>query len=281
MPLVKARIRAGYSPEPDQAFLFYAIACDKIRTDGIKFLRVMEEAEALNRRSLKAELEVSMLSTLAFFRVAKRYAIVPCGLRADFNEGMTLAAREPVYPKDLRGKKIAFPGLGSTAYALLKLFLNDFKAVPMSDKAILGAVRSGEVDAGVLTGRAEIEYETAGLKKIASLGEWFHERTGLPVPTDVLAIRKNLGRDIMRKVTKLLRNSIEYGLSRHAEAVDYASVCWEGFSKEALEHFLSRQVSADDLEISRKTKEGLWALQKAVAGAGLVHNPSAIEFVEM
>src|SRR6185436_8608407 len=129
MPLIKAKIRVGHSPDPDDAFMFYAIAHDKIKTDGITFSHVIEDIESLNRRSFKSELEVTAISAYTFFRVADKYALMPCGASIGDNYGPILIAKKSVYPKDLKGKKIAVPGLNTTAYLLLKLFLPDFEEV--------------------------------------------------------------------------------------------------------------------------------------------------------
>ena len=285
MPLVKAKIRAGYSPEPDQAFVFYAIAAEKMKTEGITFSHAVEDAEHLDRRALKAELEVSAISALTFLRVADRYAVIPCGTRVGVNEGLVIVSRESIYPKDLAGKQIAVPGFGTTAYAALKLFLPDCRPVPMHPKEMFGAVREGKIDAAVLAGETEFRYEDAGFKKVASLGEWFYEQTRLPLPLVLLAIKKNLGRDVMRKVTRLLRDSTKYALKHRADVLEYTR---RFISREAgavedhvTERILERAVGEGDLAVSRKIKEGLWMFQKLAAGAGFVKNPKKIEFVDM
>src|SRR3989344_7454506 len=137
MPLVKAKIRAGHSPDPDDAFMFYAIAHNKIKTDGITFSHVIEDIESLNRRAFQAELEVTALSAFAFFRIADRYALMPCGASIGDNYGPILVAKRSLYAKELAGKKIAVPGLNTTAFLLLKLFLPDFhKLVVPLDKIL-------------------------------------------------------------------------------------------------------------------------------------------------
>src|SRR3990167_2303534 len=125
MALIKAKIRVGHSPDPDDAFMFYAIAHDKIKTDGITFSHVIEDIESLNRRAFKAELEVTAVSAFAFFEIADRYALMPCGASIGDNYGPKLVAKKSLYSKDLRGKKIAIPGLHTTAYLLLRLFLEE------------------------------------------------------------------------------------------------------------------------------------------------------------
>src|SRR3989338_11507684 len=144
MPLVKAKIRVGHSPDPDDAFMFYAIAHGKIDTGGIVFSHVIEDIESLNRRAFKAELEVTAVSAFSFFQIADRYALMSCGASIGENYGPLLVATKSMYSKDLDGKTIAVPGLLTTAYLLLKLFLPNFKEVVVPFDQILDKVRSGE-----------------------------------------------------------------------------------------------------------------------------------------
>src|SRR3990167_7229517 len=148
MPLVNAKIRVGHSPDPDHAFMFYANARGKIPTDGIQFIHVIEDIEGLNRRAFKADLEVTAVSAFTLFEVADKYALMPCGASIGDNYGPVLVAAKSLYPKELAGKKIAVPGLNTTAYLTLKLFLPDFREVIVPFDKILDAVKSGEVDAG-------------------------------------------------------------------------------------------------------------------------------------
>ena len=144
MALVKAKIRVGHSPDPDDAFMLYAIAHNKVESDGITFSHVIEDIESLNRRAFKSELEVTAVSVFAFFQIAKRYALMPCGASIGDKYGPVLVATKSLYPKDLAGKKIAVPGLNTTAYLALKLFLPDFEAVVVPFDQILDSVKKGE-----------------------------------------------------------------------------------------------------------------------------------------
>ncbi len=141
MALVKAKIRVGHSPDPDDAFMFYAIAHDKIKTDGITFSHVIEDIESLNRRAFQAELEVTAVSAFTYFKIAERYALMPCGASIGDNYGPLLLANTPVYAKELQGKKIAVPGLNTTAYLALRLFLPDFEEIVMPFDKILEALQ--------------------------------------------------------------------------------------------------------------------------------------------
>src|SRR3989338_920686 len=260
MPLVKAKIRAGHSPDPDDAFMFYAIAHDKIKMDGITFAHVIEDIESLNRRAFQAELEVTALSAFAFFQVADRYALMPCGASIGDNYGPILVSKKSMYSKELAGKKIAVPGLHTTAYLALRLFLPDFKEVVVPFDKILSVVEAGEADGGLLIHEGQLTYEKLGFKKVADLGQWFYEMTKLPLPLGVDAIRKNLGRDVMRKVTKLLRDSIQYGLKYRAEALQYALKFGRGIAESTADEFVGMYVNDFTVDMGKKGRDGLVTL---------------------
>ena len=281
MPLVKAKIRVGHSPDADDAFMFYAIAHNKIKTDGITFSHVIEDIESLNKRALKAELEVTALSAFTFFQVADRYALMPCGASVGNKYGPILVSKESVYPKELQGKKIAVPGLNTTAYLALKLFLPDFQGVVVPFDKIFEAVNNGDVDAGLIIHEGQLTYGGLGFKKVVDLGEWFYEMTRLPLPLGVDAIRKNLGRDVLRKVTKLIRNSIEYGLKHRQEALEYALKFSRGIEAVTADEFVGMYVNDYTVDMGRKAKEGLLMLQKAAVDSGLLEKALKIEFVDM
>lgn len=281
MPLVKAKIRVGHSPDPDDAFMFYAIAHDKIKTDGITFSHVIEDIESLNKRSFQGELEVTALSAFTFFQVADKYALMPCGASIGDNYGPILVAKNSVYAKELTGKKIAVPGINTTAYLTLRLFLKDFKEVVVPFDKILDAVESGQVDAGLIIHEGQLTYESLGFKKVADLGEWFFEMTKLPLPLGVDVIRKNLGRDVMRKVTRLLRDSIHYGLKNRPEALQYAMKFGRGIEPGTADRFVGMYVNDYTVDMGHKGKKGLLTLQKAAMDYGFLKKSAPIEFVDM
>ena len=281
MALVKAKIRVGHSPDPDDAFMFYAIAKEKIKTDGITFSHVIEDIESLNRRAFKAELEVTALSAYAFFELTERYALMPCGASIGDNYGPLVVATKSIYPKELEGKKIAVPGLHTTAYLLLKLFLPNFKEVVVPFDKILDAVTEGSVDAGLVIHEGQLTYKGLGFHKVVDLGEWFHEMTQLPIPLGVDTIRKDLGRDVIRKTTRILRQSIEYGLKHRAEALEYAMKYGRGIETQTADEFVGMYVNDYTVNMGRKGKEGLLALYKAAQDSGFLKNKKPIEWVEM
>ena len=281
MALIKAKIRVGHSPDPDDAFMFYAIAHEKIKTDGIQFSHVIEDIESLNRRAYRAELEVTAVSAFTYFQIADKYALMPCGASIGENYGPVLVSKTSVYPKELEGKKIAVPGLNTTAYLMLRLFLPKFKEVVVPFDQILDVVAKGEVDAGLIIHEGQLTYKKLGFKKVADLGEWFYERTKLPLPLGVDVIRKNLGKDIMRKTTKLLKNSIEHALENRSEALKYAMKFGRGIEEKTADEFVGMYVNHYTVDMGRKGKDGLITLHQAALAAGLIPKAAKIEFVDM
>ena len=282
MPLIKAKIRVGHSPDPDDAFMFYAIAHDKIDTAGITFSHVIEDIESLNKRAQKAELEVTAVSAFAFFGLTDKYALMPCGASIGDKYGPILVTKTSKYAKELAGKKIAIPGLNTTAYLTLRLFLPDFQEVVIPFDKILDAVEKGEVDAGLIIHEGQLTYEKLGFKKVVDLGEWFYEVTKLPLPLGVDVIRKNLGRDVMRKTTRILKESIVYALKHREEALKYAMKFGRGVETQIADEFVGMYVNDYTVDMGRKGKEALHFLQKAAIDAGLVKKKLAkIEFVDM
>ena len=281
MALIKAKIRVGHSPDPDDAFMFYAIAHDKIKTDGITFSHVIEDIESLNRRSLKAELEVTAVSAFTFFQIADRYALMPCGASIGDNYGPLIAAKRSMYPKELAGKRIAVPGLNTTAYLLLRLFLPNFQEVVVPFDQILDKVQSGEVDAGLVIHEGQLTYKGLGFHKVADLGEWYYEMTKLPIPLGVDVIRKNLGKDVLRKVTKIMKTSIEYGLENREEALQYAMKFGRGIETAVADEFVGMYVNDYTVDMGKKGKEGLLTLRREAIEAGLIKDAPPIEWVVM
>ena len=282
MAMVKGKIRVGHSPDADDAFMFYGIACGGVDTSGLTISHVVEEIQALNERSFRGELEVTAISAYTYFEVADKYTLMSCGASIGDNYGPILVTKKPAYSKDLKGKKIAVPGLHTTAYLTLKLFLEDFKEVVVPFDKILEAVEKGEVDAGLIIHEGQLTYKSLGFHKVADLGEWFYEMTKLPLPLGVDVIRKSLGRDIMRKTTRLLKDSIVYGLKHREEALKYAMKFGRGIETPTADEFVGMYVNDFTVDMGRRGKEGLFFLHKAAVEAGLVKKTTGkIEFVDM
>ena len=208
----REQIRIGHSPDSDDAFMFYAIANGLIPTDSFEIVQVAEDIESLNRRAVNGELEVTAISVHAYAYVAQHYALMPCGASIGDRYGPLVVSKEPMQREALAGKKIAIPGTMTTAYLTLRLCQPDFDPEVVPFDQILPYVQEGNADAGLIIHEGQLTYSRAGLHKVVDLGEWWHEETGLPLPLGANAIRRDLGAEKIRRITSLIKQSIQYSL---------------------------------------------------------------------
>ncbi|WPM32423.1 ABC transporter substrate-binding protein [Hydrogenobacter sp. T-2] len=214
------RIRIAHSPDSDDAFMFYALTAGKIDTEGLQIEHVLADIETLNREALKGTYEVSAISFHAYPYVAHRYLVLPSGGSVGEGYGPIVVAKEDL--EDLKGKRVAIPGRLTTAYLVLKLYELDFEEVLFPFDKVLDAVVDGIVDAGLVIHEGQLSYQDRGLKKVVDLGQWWMEKTNLVLPLGGNIIRKDLGVEIIRKMERLMRRSIEYALQHREEALSFA-----------------------------------------------------------
>ena len=264
------QIRLGHSPDADDAFMFYAIAKGKIPTDGVEVTHVVEEIERLNQRALLGDLEVTALSLHAYFYCRDRYELLSCGASIGDRYGPVLVAREGDRLDLLKGRGIATPGRLTTASLVLKLFVNDFREVPMPFDQIIGAVRSKKVDLGLLIHEGQLTYQEFGLRKVADLGEWWSQETGLPLVLGVDAVRKDLDQALKQKIGSLLNLSIRYALDHREEALAYALQFGRGMAREKADRFVGMYVNDWTLDYGEKGRKGIEELLRRAQEAGLL-----------
>src|SRR5476651_420200 len=206
-------IRVGHSPDPDDAFMFYALAHDKIDTGGLKFVHELQDIETLNRRALRGELEVTAISLHAYAHLLDKYALLPSGCSMGDRYGPMVVARRPLTLEELKTARIAVPGTMTTAFLALKLLVPEgfaYEVLPFD--RILDAVASGKFDAGLIIHEGQLTFQNQGLHLVTDLGVWWQEKTGLPLPLGGNVVRRDLGRETMAKISRLLKESIRYGL---------------------------------------------------------------------
>src|SRR5580704_6979193 len=218
----KRLITVGHSPDPDDAFMFYALAHDKIPTGDLTFRHELQDIETLNRRALRGELEVTAISIHAYAFLLDKYALLPSGCSMGDRYGPMVVARKPLTIGDLRTTKIAVPGTMTTAFLTLRLLAGEFAYEVMPFDQILDAVASGEFDAGLIIHEGQLTFQNQGLHLVVDLGVWWQERTGLPLPLGGNAVRRDLGPETMKEISRLLKESIRYGLDHRDEALAYA-----------------------------------------------------------
>ena len=274
-------IRVGHSPDPDDAFMFYALARDKIDTGGYRFEHELVDIETLNRRAFSGELELTALSLHAYAHLADRYVLCPCGASMGDRYGPMVVARSHCRPEEIGCKVIAVPGTLTTAYLALRLCLGvEFAHVVVPFDEILDAVAAGEyddtqVDAGLVIHEGQLTYEEQGLKLVLDTGQWWFDETGLPLPLGANAIRKDLGTQAIRDVNQLLRESIHYGLDHRQEALDYALGFGRGLDRDKADRFVGMYVNDWTLDFGSHGRQAVKELLARGHAAGVI--PTLVE----
>ena len=272
------QIRIGHSPDSDDAFMFYAIANGLIPTDGFEIVQVAEDIETLNQRAVNGELEVTAISVHAYAYVAQHYALMPCGASIGDKYGPLVVSKEPMQPEDLEDKKIAIPGKMTTAYLTLRLCQPDFDPEVVPFDQILPYVQGGNADAGLIIHEGQLTYGRAGLHKVVDLGEWWYQETGLPLPLGANAIRRDLGTEKIRRITALIKQSIQYSLGHRAKGLDYAMNYARDMETELADRFVSMYVNDYTLDYGEKGRSGVRELMERGYKSGVIPHPVSVEF---
>jgi 1,4-dihydroxy-6-naphthoate synthase len=275
------RIRLAHSPDPDDAFMFYGLACGAVPAGPYEFEHVLSDIQTLNECALRGEYEVTAISICAYPRVCGQYALTACGASLGDNYGPLVVSREQRSVEDLRGRTIAVPGLMTTAYLTLQLLLGRAAFEPrvvMFDR-IPDEVAQGRVDAGLLIHEGQLTYGQYGLQRVVDLGQWWHRRTGLPLPLGGNAIRRDLGPERSREIVDIIRASIRYGLDRREEAVRYALRFGRGLDERLADRFVGMYVNEWTLDYGPRGREAVDRLLSEGAAAGLVPHVGPIDFV--
>jgi 1,4-dihydroxy-6-naphthoate synthase len=222
----------GHSPDPDDAFMFYAMAENKIDLRGYRFEHRLEDIQTLNERALRGELHISAISIHAFAYVSDRYALLPCGASmgdgygpmvvATKREDLGINASDEEIRAWLRNRTIAIPGRMTSAYLALQLYLGDFNHIVVPFDQIFEAVKSGRAAAGLIIHEGQLTYSQAGFTKVLDLGEWWKRETGLPLPLGGNVLRKDIAPAVQRDLLEIMRESIDFGLAHRAEAVRHS-----------------------------------------------------------
>lgn len=275
------QIRIGHSPDSDDAFMFYALAKGLIPTPGLEIVHVIEDIERLNRRALNAELEVTAISVHAYAYVANHYALMPCGASIGDKYGPLVVSREPMSLESLAGKKIAIPGKMTTAYLTLRLCQPDFNPEVVRFDQIISCVQQGGADAGLIIHEGQLTYSRAGLHKVVDLGEWWYQETGLPLPLGANAIRRNLGTERIRRITSLLKGSIQYALDHREKGLEYAMTYARDMETELADRFVGMYVNDYTLDYGEKGRAGVRELMNRGYRSGVIPQPVDVEFVEL
>ena len=286
MQTAQQQIRVGHSPDPDDAFMFYALARDKIDTGHYRFEHELVDIETLNRRAFSGELELTAVSLHAYAHLADLYALCACGASMGDDYGPMVVARRALGVEDLRSITIAVPGTLTTAFLALRLCLGvDFEHVVVPFDEILDVTAAGQyqgrqVDAGLIIHEGQLTYADQQLQLIVDLGKWWLADTGLPLPLGANAIRKDLGSGPMNDVTRLLRESIRYGLEHRQEALEYALGFGRGLDHDKADTFVGMYVNDWTLDFGDRGRQAVRHLLSRGHESGVIPKLVDPEFVE-
>ena len=272
------RIRIAHSPDSDDAFMFYGLASGKVPSNGYELEHVLSDIETLNRAALTGTYEITAVSMHAYAHLTDRYILLPHGASMGDGYGPIVVAKAGG-PSSVDGIRVAIPGELTTAFLALRLFRPDVETVVVPFDEIQGQVANGEVEAGLLIHEGQLTYAEEGLKKIVDLGEWWAERTGgLPLPLGGNLIRRDLGSEAIATLSRMLHDSIAYGLDHREEAVEHAMQFGRGLDRQRTDRFVGMYVNELTLDYGDRGRLAVRRLLADAEKAGLLKGPVNVEF---
>jgi 1,4-dihydroxy-6-naphthoate synthase len=275
----KQTISVAHSPDSDDAFMFYALATNKIETGNLDFEHVLKDIQTLNEEARKGTYDVTAISFHAYAYVADKYALLPHGASIGDNYGPIVVANEDLAPSELSKVKIAVPGTLTSAFLALSIYNPDFKYEVIPFDQIIEAVTSGKCDAGLLIHEGQLFYQSLGLHKVLDLGEWWHQHTdGLPLPMGGNAIKRDLGPDTIREVSSLLKESIQYSLDNREDALAYAMQFARDMDPALADRFVAMWVNDLTLDYGERGREAVRRLLTEGHERGIIPHEVDIEF---
>jgi 1,4-dihydroxy-6-naphthoate synthase len=293
MPSESTIFTLGHSPDPDDAFMFYAMAENKIDLRGYRFEHRLEDIQTLNERALRGELHISAISIHAFAYVSDRYALLPCGASMGDGYGPMIVRKRPTSnvqrpaPNSdeesralLRELTIAVPGLMTSAYLALQLYLGEFKHVVVPFDQIFDAVKNGKADAGLIIHEGQLTYERAGFTKIVDLGEWWKRETGLPLPLGGNVLRKDIPAPVQRDLLAIMRESIDYGLAHRDEAVRHSMPYARDMDAKLAGKFIGMYVNDFTRDYGEAGRKAVREFLQTAHERGYIEKKPNVEFAE-
>jgi len=273
-------IKIAHSPDSDDAFMFYALAKDKLPTGKFRFHHTLQDIETLNRKAFNGEFEVTAISFHAYPYLENKYILLPSGASMGDGYGPMVVAREPFSQDELRGKRIAVPGTLTSAYLVLKLFQPDFEEIVIPFDQIMDAVKRGNVDAGLLIHEGQLTYAEQGLRLIVDFGAWWRKETGLPLPLGGNVIRRDLGMEDIREISRLLKASIQYSLDHREEALKYALEFARDLDSTTADRFIGMYVNERTLDYGQEGRKAVQLFFDKAYEVGVIPKPVKAEFAD-
>jgi 1,4-dihydroxy-6-naphthoate synthase len=272
-------IKLAHSPDSDDAFMFYGLATQKVRTPGLKFSHVLADIETLNQAAPQEIYDVTAFSFAAYPFLRDKYVLLDCG--ASFGEGYgpIVVSQHPLKREDLAKCRIGVPGLKTSAYMALKLYEPRIEAVPIPFDQILDAVKNSIVDAGLLIHEGQLFFSQMGMHKVVDLGQWWLEQTGLPLPLGGNAVRRALGRTVGLQVGRAIHESVAYALDHREAAVNYAMQFARDMDQELADKFIGMYVNKWTLGYGERGRNAVREFLTRGVNAGLIPGPPDPEFL--
>jgi 1,4-dihydroxy-6-naphthoate synthase len=278
-PSERSTITIAHSPDSDDAFMFYGLATNKLDTGSLTFKHLLKDIQTLNEEATRGTYDVSAISFHAYAYVADKYALLPHGASIGDNYGPVVVSREKAAPEDISGLKIAIPGTLTSAFLALRIFNPDFEYVVVPFDKIIDAVKDGSCDAGLLIHEGQLFYEKIGLHKVLDLGEWWHQKTGLPLPMGGNVIRRDLGPELIKEISSLLRESISYSLENREDALQYAMQFARDMDPSLADRFVAMWVNDLTLDYTDRGRDAVRRLLDEGFEKGIIPNRVPVEFV--
>jgi 5,8-dihydroxy-2-naphthoate synthase len=272
-------IRLGHSPDPDDAFMFWGLASGAVDPREFEFEHVLEDIQTLNEWALEGRLEVTALSLAAYPTVQKRYVLLPHGASMGSGYGPIVVARETLSRRSLREVEIAVPGRLTTAFLTLRMYLGEFAHREVPFDRIIEEVASGRAEAGLLIHEGQLTYAAEGLAKCVDLGEWWLLETGLPLPLGVNVARRDLGPDVLRELSDVLRESIQAGLDHRREAMRHAMRYGRGLDEALADRFVGMYVNELTCDYGEEGRAAVQELLRRAEAIGAYSEPVEVDFV--
>lgn len=280
MPSLSAprEIVAAHSPDSDDAFMFYGLATRKIRSSLVTFRHVLSDIETLNREARQGVYELSAISYHAYPYVADKYVLMASGSSIGDGYGPMVVALKPMEPRDLKGKRIAVPGLLTTAYLTLKIFEPDFEPIVTPFDRILEAVQNHTADAGLIIHEAQLTYNRTGFHRVLDMGKWFKQEYGLPLPLGGNVLLRSLSPEVRSECTRMMRESIQFALDNHDEALRYAMQFARDLDRGLAEKFVGMYVNHYTVDCGDVIPKAAQKLLDLGFEAGLIPQRVEVEF---
>ena len=269
----------AHSPDSDDAFMFYALATRKLRPPTLSFRHVLLDIETLNRQAMETKFDLTAISFHAYPRVAERYRLLSTGSSMGDGYGPVLVSTRLFSAEELKGKKVAVPGLLTTAWLVLKLFQPEVEPVVVPFDRVFEALQEGRAEAGLLIHEGQLTYEREGLHRIADLGLWWQQQQGLPLPLGGLAVARHLPLDVQKEAASLVRSSIQYALDHREEALSYAMQFARDMDESLADKFVGMYVNEYTLECGDCGKCAIERLLALGYQIGVLPNKVAVDLL--